>query len=777
MLEIENRNSFEQTICDSVNLFLGAGFSVLAKNAADQSLPVGSKLRDELVSTFSLERYESLDLPRLCTILARTRAHELDSFLRARLTVCTFDPRYSALLELPIARIFTTNIDNLLELVFENHPSRYLNDVQLQGPAFKTTSAIPYYKLNGSVSYIDRPLAFSAMDLATRFRSDPALWYALTNALNMAPTLFWGYSLSDAATLEAISPQAAAYREHKAKWLILHPSEPASGLDYFRVLGFQIILGETPEFLDYLATLTPKPRPAVVSPRTTRTLFPGECIPDPATCPARPILEFYSGCAPIWSDVFSGTIAKTHHYLSIKNSIDGRKNIVCIGIPASGKTTVLMQLAQGVVFSGHKLVLDSLTSERAALILRQLQGDNALIFVDNFCDSLNGINALSPEPTVQLVLFDREHNLDIAAHRIDLVEFTIHNVTELSEPDISTIIERIPSALRSRDIRDILSGAGENVSIFEVVQHYVTGRPLVERIERVCRELSAMHSLWLELLLVCAYVHSCRTPVSMDMLIGYFRDDISSYKDIYRMIEGVGRMLGEYRGELADELQDYYAPRSTIFAEVVMKACDGEGVRRMLEKFHNNLSPFRIHRYDVFKRQAYDADVVGKAYPDWQEGKEFYLRMWDRDRSPYIKQQGALYLHRQRKNRDAFVWIDQAVNESGGRVWSIRNSHAIIMFNANINQPEMGTTVVDTLRQSMRILEQCYTEDRRKPFHAEVYARQAVQYWRRFRDEIGGEYLKRAREWLGKGREAAPWRKETRKLLREVEVCFAEASA
>ena len=48
MVSIENENNFRSALSKGINLFLGAGFSVLAKNKDGSHLPLGEGLKDEL---------------------------------------------------------------------------------------------------------------------------------------------------------------------------------------------------------------------------------------------------------------------------------------------------------------------------------------------------------------------------------------------------------------------------------------------------------------------------------------------------------------------------------------------------------------------------------------------------------------------------------------------------------------------------------------------------------------------------------------------------------
>ena len=97
------------------------------------------------------------------------------------------------------------------------------------------------------------------------------------------------------------------------------------------------------------------------------------------------------------------------------------------------------------------------------------------------------------------------------------------------------------------------------------------------------------------------------------------------------------------------------------------------------------------------------------------------------------------------------------------KYFSIRNSHAVILFNANIEKNDGN--VREQLDKSMQILEKCINADSRKRFHARIYASQAILYYKRFNDEKAVSYLKTARSWLEKIVKSNTWDDESEKVL------------
>ena len=112
MIEIENQNSLEHAFHQGINLFVGAGFSVLAKDKFGKELPLGCNLADELAEHFGKPKY--YQLPQLCSILTNTVEGAFYEYLTNRFTVDYVDPLYYNLQNINVKSIYTTNIDNLI---------------------------------------------------------------------------------------------------------------------------------------------------------------------------------------------------------------------------------------------------------------------------------------------------------------------------------------------------------------------------------------------------------------------------------------------------------------------------------------------------------------------------------------------------------------------------------------------------------------------------------------------------------------------------------------
>lgn len=764
-MNIELKDTLVNALNNGISLFLGAGFSIMAKDRDGQTLPLGNHLRDELASTFQLPK--TLELAQLATILETTNNEGLNLYLRKRFDVSTYDTRYDVLRKLSIKSIFTTNIDNLIPKIYEKCTNNYLNDITSIGPSYHDRLAIDYAPLHGAINDSERKMVFSTIDLATTFSNEQNTWFFLRNAVSKYPIIFIGYGLNDAGVMQALFTNASKLKPHQTKWILLYKSDEASKT-YFQSLGFKIIDGSIGELLDFFQkeiALDEKFKNI----NDPKFVFPNEMVPPKsAKLPVRPLKTFFLGAQPYWSDIYNNRIPKTSHYEKIVDLIYSKKNIIVLGLPASGKTTLMMQVAAFIDFKGLKLICNNMSYEKATIISNRLANDKALIFIDNFTDTIEVFEHFNKYNNIMLVGFDRQYNYEIISHRISRDDFEIYDVTALSPSDIQLIYSQIPSEVKKTRLINQLR-EGYDPSIFEFVNLNINQPDLNKRYKHVINELETKNPILCEFLIMTCYVSACRTPVSFDMALNFLDDSIESYDEVYEIVQNIGELIAEYDGYLIDENQDFFVARSSIISEAILDQVPTEIFSRVIKKFHSNVPKYAISRYDIFKTKGYDANFIKKAFPKWTDGIAFYELAYDSDKSPFILQQAALYLASKKKYQEAFKWIDQAILTSTKKFFSIRNTHAIIQFDANINSDDSVNKVRDLLDDSMLELEQCYNDDKRKLYHVLTYARQSTQYYARFNDEKSFSYLRTAHKWLLEEKKANYWNKELNNLLRQIE--------
>lgn len=772
-LRIDNPHSFAAAIKGGIGLFLGAGFSVLASDRDGKHLPTGKQFKQELVDHLNLDgSQQTLTLPRLATVLTATRRNEFYNYIKRRFLVSNFSAKYRVLEQVNTDVIFSTNVDDLIYRIFESDISnKYLNDIKLHGPRFNDRNAIDYIPLHGSLRHPNPHFIFGATELAAAFALDPDAWRYLTRRLQTKPTLFWGYALDDADTLEALNPASTAGRDHREKWIqLLDPSD--ADCQYFRTLGFQIISGDTEDLLDYLAAILAEDkqeRPHRVYVEIPEHAFPEYRIPKLQEVPVRPTTDFYQGAPPTWSDIFLGNLHKTRHFNTLLDAIRSGKHVNVVGIPASGKTTLMMQCAAVLDEPGLKFFADYIPKEKVARLAEAIGDKKAFVFLDNLADSVDAVNILLGNKNIQVIAGEREYNFDIVSHLLNKKNSNLIDVTEISDYDIQSLFDRIPQVYRRQILFTPPVEGDRQPSVFEFVEANVNLASLGSRFRDVLDELDRKDQVLGDTFIMCCYVHTCRVPVSFDLVLSFAGAYGLQLSDINGLLDRLGSLILDYSGAAVDTEQDHFVPRSTFVSEAVIHQTRPSALKRVLTNFFSEVSEYRIPRIDVFRRKAYDADVIGRAFPNWNEGKAFFEELLGRDRDPFKLQQGALYLSDRKQFKTAFAWIDEAVQRTGRRVPSIRNSHGVILFKANIDVPGEQAGVRANLDRAMEIVEHCYRYDKRKWYHAATFADMALKYFQRYGDQKASEYLDSAARWLKEEHLAAPWRRQIKRLMRVIE--------
>lgn len=429
-----------------------------------------------------------------------------------------------------------------------------------------------------------------------------------------------------------------------------------------------------------------------------------------------------------------------------------------------------MQIAKQTDFQ-IKLIFENIQISKAELIVKVLNNQKAIIFIDNFSDSLEAFNFLSNHSNIKLVGVERTHNFSTVSHLLKIDKFNIYNVTELTEKDLQGIYDNLPVGTKYNKLNKEKNKDYEKDTIFEFIKRNVKHNTIKQRFIEVFSSLKKIDHKVTEFLVLTAYAHNSRIPISFDMLYSYFNDEITNYDEVFELRNQLDDLVKDYSGDLnIDDDQDYYYPRSYFIAETIIDIVHPEILKNVMIKALNNIPNIRIPFYNVYRKYAYDKNLVIKAFPDWREGKEFYEKVYDMDfNNPYVLQQGALYLASKRKFTTAFEWIDRAITQTNNRYFSIRNSHAIILFDANIHSQEESSDIRKQLDNSMEILEKCFNDDKRKVFHAVRFAEQSIEYINRYYDNKAIGYVNKAKEWLISEYKNRTWDRDLFRLINKLD--------
>ncbi len=766
-MKIDLKETLEHNLKSGVNLFLGAGFSIYAKDVNDKTLPLGAQLSNELIDTFACPPIN--DLTKVCTVIDSVNSDGLKEYLTKRFTISTYNSFYDNLIKINCPRIFTTNIDNLVDSIFEKTTQKYISNVFINGSCFQDSKCVEYIPIHGSVDMPEIKFLFNKQEVSGSFRTEVTSWVNLNISAQQLPSVFLGYSLEDVGAVEALFGSNMNKATQKDKWILLHKSDPGTEA-YFKALGFKIIIGDIKEFLEYVGGLDLNSKKTQHKSDDITSIYPESCVPKSNyKGRVRQIDEFFLGSAPIWSDILSNRIHQTNHLDVISNMIEKSEHLIVTGIPASGKSTLLLQLAKKISQNKRVLYFNELSFNKTNIIKNEIKRPT-IILVDNFTSDIDSFLNLTTNSKIKLVGFDRYYNVDISGHKLPNKDFNFHDISDLSQQDIQGIYNTIPLPIRKNKLT---SGKTQNEipSIFEIVNYNINKPDIKERYISILNDLDASDPILLDLLIMTCYVHSCRTPVSFEVANSFLGDDVQNYNEVLEIMNSLHGMVDEVIGDIIDDLeidQDYYQPRSQILAETIISQTKQKYFRRVFERFHENVPKHQIPNFYAFKRQGYDSNFVAKAFSNWEDGLDFYEQAYYTDKNPFLLQQCALYLLKKRKYTEAALKIDKAIQISKKRFFSIENTHAIILFKANINATSNDSNIRITLDKSMNILKQCYEDDQRKTYHAVTFAEQALDYYTKYPDMVAKDNLKLAKVWLLTAQKERKYNQRLRQLIKTV---------
>ncbi len=755
MVKFEKEALFIDLVSKSgLNLFLGAGFSVYAYNSDGQSLPLGEGINEMLINLFSLDKKRKYSLNKTCQKIKKDNEDALTRILKEKYTVRQYNSKYGTIPELPIKNIVTINIDNLVERIYdENSGGIYLSDSKLYG-SLEDKNSVNYYKIHGSVTYpITDSLLFTEKETTDLFLRDKNLFNTISYKLSTAPTIFWGTSLQDNNTIELVCSADVFAKEKTQRWIVVYPSEENVKLiDDFKDLGFNIIEADTLELVDYLYKMDFGWRPSQNRKYKYEELFSENYISDrlKKSSVRRPVVDFFAGAEPQISDILSNNVIRIGYYSDVLNLVIKERIVLVTGIPGCGKSTLLLQLAFSNDIDGAKFWFSSITKQEAERLRDAINNnkETVYVFIDNLCNNMEAFKTLSEVKNIKLVVAERALNFDYVKRSFNIDSKDIIDISNLNKEDIQSICKNMK---RPGDEVIGLIEKNKNISLLEIVFYASTKSLILERIKRYINDLrtfndSRLRINLLELFGLVNYTSYCGVPCSMDMLLFYFSDDIEDYKDVLYALKKMTQIIVE--ADLPDDLvqnQDYLVMRSKLFAEKTLKYIDKITMARVLNRFWDSISPHIVYRYDVFKKKAYDADITEAVF-GITEGKRFYEKLMSIDNSAFVKHQYAIFLLRKKKYDLAWIMIDQAYTESEKKVFSIANTHAVILFETNIEAlattPEQIKLLKETLQKSFKTLGYCITQDIRINYHVLVYSRNTIRYYKRFGvDEYTKEYI------------------------------------
>lgn len=465
---------------NSAALFLGAGFSAEAKNRAGTNIPVGKQFSETLWRFLGYEGvYDETPLPTMFEAALRRKHSELQKVLDENFKCASVPDWYQVITQIFWHRIYTTNVDDLVEEIYHSSRSQQILD-PINGitedfrERDQLLGLIQYVKLNGTLTEKPTSITFSTRQYADRL-ANAEVWYdQFVRDYSTRCTIFIGTKLDEPLFWQAIAARGKKYPggELRPKSFIISRGFSPAQVENLKEYNVIPLAGTAKEFFELVAKAVgtfPTANEVLLktNPGLKEMLHAlGERL---SRNDRRHVEEFYSafhpvrdsqhsehyrslfllGSEPQWDDIFNDYDAPRQFNSTVLDEINqclAKNEVALIGITGSagsGKSTVMKRVAVSLaslgnlVFFTHSEQLPALHHFESALDL--LPG-RAVILFDNASLALS----ILPDYLAAAKRARLKHIFVIAARTGKIAEriSSLNSVAKFRDrpvPDLSTI--------------------------------------------------------------------------------------------------------------------------------------------------------------------------------------------------------------------------------------------------------------------------------------------------------------------------------------------------
>lgn len=500
----------------NVVLFLGAGFSTLARNRLNLPLPAGPALAEELWELLGYdEPYDAEPLGEVYqAILDSGVPHsEIRNLLEEQLLVKTVPGDYDALTLPYWYRIYTTNIDDLVPEIYTRAGTRRVEILAFPHDDItdrdQLLSTIQLIFLNGRLPCRPDEITFAPRQYARASISSQPLYEQFVRDYINRPVIFVGTRFNEPLFwqyLEVREERTRGISEQRPRsFLITQRISPTkrSQLTRLNAVGIE---AETGDFLAWLKDSGPR-LPSRVDTlrlsnpslsevvREAKELHVDETdLADFYLCFTPVPLDrsvsdrrslYLLGAAPHWEDLFAGLDAPrsitTELFECVSEFLETQNQVwigAILGSAGCGKSTILRRLGIRLAQDGRTVYLTNseelpsphqvrralgTLSDRAVLLF-----DNAEVALTQLPDLIQAVEDLDRPPL--LLIASRTNDFDRLTRKLpgylDLREF---NVPHLNRGEIDAIIEVLETNSLLGELRGLRHK--QRVAVFERKAH------------------------------------------------------------------------------------------------------------------------------------------------------------------------------------------------------------------------------------------------------------------------------------------------------------------
>lgn len=397
-------------------LFTGAGFSFGAKNARGVDLPLGKGLKRKLLIDFlciedGSKDYEELMSESLSDVYTyasgKMGTAKAENFLRGIFSDCVPEDYHKIIAEYPWQRIYTLNIDDLMEAAATPGLLNPVNSKTIQRK-FDARS-IDYVKLHGCVRNYSEGFVFSKPDYTSATTNGLDHRYAkLIDDLQTQDFIFLG-ATTDESDIDFYNARFNGSEETRnGGFFYIDPSPNIMLRHKISSSGAHLIQLTCEQFAQWLKENT-KGTPTATPKRVGQANFDRYFLNISKTKEAQASIDnygskLYFGYDPTWLDIFTDWDFRKPVADRILADIDSITNshknavISLISKAIGGKSVLLKRIGNSLLDKGYEVrefVGNNFNPSNFSQYASRLSSDVIVLLIDNASSLYNGIAYLT----------------------------------------------------------------------------------------------------------------------------------------------------------------------------------------------------------------------------------------------------------------------------------------------------------------------------------------------------------------------------------------------
>lgn len=405
MNEMENIELLKKTLLSgSPLLFLGAGFS-RDSICDDGIMPTGKELVEDLMLEFIQHKVSDEEVKEISTYKLRelcdcinainTSKEQLNQYLTKKFIGARPNEEefHYKLLDYPWKKIYSTNIDDLLENMYECKKHNFTSMFSNQIP--QKIEGTEIIKLHGCVRHPELGYIFSRKeytDLISKNLDTRLLQFTMD--LISEDVIFVGTSLDEPDVEHYISIyEESGYNTKINRVFFVEPYPTLALKQRAQNMNATIIKWTTAEFLEYVSKLAFNP--AEIQKLKFELNYSAIYELNEIRKTFKQIYEssIYEGFTTTWQDVFDNWTYENYKYMESKGKleelIENENKIKCLclyGEAFSGKSTLLKQLAKDMYIKGYEILEYKgrfLNRDLLKKYIQRAQNNRFVLLVDN----------------------------------------------------------------------------------------------------------------------------------------------------------------------------------------------------------------------------------------------------------------------------------------------------------------------------------------------------------------------------------------------------------